>query len=47
MDGGEMGGVKALQGSSGEEESGETKEGEDTHIFILRGYLGFAHGGCP
>jgi hypothetical protein len=45
VDSGEVGSVKTLQGSSGEEQSGESKEGEDTHIFILRGYLGSAHGG--
>jgi len=33
----EMGGFQALDGSAGEQESGENKEAEEAHIFILRG----------
>jgi hypothetical protein len=32
-----MGGFQALDGSAGEQESGENKEAEEAHIFILRG----------
>jgi hypothetical protein len=37
--------VEALDRGAGEDQSGNNKEGEDTHTFILRGYRGFAHGG--
>jgi hypothetical protein len=33
---------KTLNGGSGGEESGNSKEGEDTHIFILRGLMRLA-----
>jgi hypothetical protein len=36
VDRGEMRGFEALYRSPGEEESGEDREGEETHTFILR-----------
>jgi len=34
----EVGGIEALNGGSGKDQSGEGKEGEGSHSFILRGY---------
>src|ERR1700689_309486 len=45
VDGGEMGGIEALDGGAGEEEGGKNKEGKDTHTFILRGWLERYHKG--
>lgn len=41
----EVGGIETLNGGPGEEKGGNSKEGEGSHTFILRGNGGFAHGG--